>query len=236
MSKSMNKPIIGFAGNGHLMQYSGAAAHAKGFKRVTFTPGKTGDSVEDLRECDIVYICPDRPSNIDPQAMVDTVLPHLREDAVLVIHCQVEPGFTRYVSWPHAQLYYHVETLKVNAEALERALNPERIIIGENGYKKKDKFFEYLHAFNCPIYSMSYESAELAKMAINLYLVAQLETTNMLAKVADKIGADWDDIIPALQTDKRIGEYAYLEPGNGIGPHLQRDVDTIKRIVESSGQ
>ena len=60
---------------------------------------------------------------------------------------------------------------------------------------------------------MSYESAELTKIALNLYLVAQLETTNMLAKVAEKVGANWNDIIPALQTDKRIGQHAYLKPG-----------------------
>ena len=50
---------------------------------------------------------------------------------MLVIHCQVEPGFTRTIKWPREQLYYHVETLKVNDEAMDRALNPERIIVGD---------------------------------------------------------------------------------------------------------
>ncbi len=229
------KPVIGFAGNGHLMQNANAAAHIKGFKTITWTPIKTGDYVGDLKECDIVYICPDRPSNIEPQKMVDLVLPHLREDAVLVIHCQVEPGFTRRVKWPSHLLYYHVETLKVTESTTDRALNPERIIIGSDGHAIDGRFVQYLNAYSCPILTMSYESAELAKIAINVYLAAQIEASNTLSKIAEKIGANWNEIIPALQTDKRIGQYAYLKPGT-LGQHLQRDVDLVKSIVEDSGR
>lgn len=213
---------IGFVGSGHLATTSTEAAKIKGF---------TVSS--QIEECDIVFIAPDRPGDVSPQEAVDSTLPRLKEDAVLVILCQVEPKFTRTVRWPAHLLYYQVETLKVNDEALERALNPERIIIGHgHGHAPIDRrLFDFNLSFHCPIYCVSYESAELTKIAINLYLVAQLETTNTLAKVAKKIGAQWDDIIPALKTDKRIGQFAYLKPGNGIGPHLQRDVDTIKGML-----
>lgn len=228
------KPIIGFAGNGHLMENAAAAAHIKGFKKVKFTPGKTGDSVKDLNQCHIVYICPDRPSNVSPQEMVDWVLPHLDEDIILVIHCQVEPGFTRKIKWKN--VYYHVETLKVSEDTMDRALNPERIIIGSRNPKAIIPFsillYEFLRSFNCPIIPINYESAELAKIAINLYLAAQLCTTNTLAEIAEEIGANWDDIIPALQLDKRIGKDAYLKPGNGVGKHLMRDLKTVCDIKD----
>ena len=81
---------------------------------------------------------------------------------------------------------------------------------------------------------MSYESAELAKIAINLYLAAQVCTTNTLVEVAEKIGANWNDIIPALQTDKRIGKDAYLKPGYGLGKHLTRDLETIIKIGDNT--
>lgn len=219
------KPIIGFAGNGHLREFSFMAAHKKGFKCVSFTPGKTGDCVEDLNKCDIVYICPDRPSNIEPQNLVNMVLPHLKSDAVLVIHCQVEPGFTRNIN--RDRVYYHVETLRIK-DAEERALNPEQIIIGTRleGHIPKI-LMTFLKVFNCPIISMSYESAEFAKIAINIYLASQVCTTNTLVEIAKKIGATWDDIIPALQTDKRIGKEAYLQPGFGLSQHLMRDLETL---------
>ncbi len=217
----MNKPIIGFSDLGHLGENSAKAAMMKGF---TVT--------NDLSVCDIVYISPDRPGDVSPEDAVARVLPLLRNDAILVILCQVEPGFTRKVDWASSYLYYQVETLKVNAEALDRALNPERIIVG---YSEHVDWGDYrlrmfLEAFNCPIIPMSYESAELTKIAINLYLSAQIETSNKLSKVAEKIGANWDEIIPALQLDKRIGKYAYLKPGE-LGQHLQRDVDTIRKYL-----
>ena len=229
------KPIIGFAGDGHLMTHAFAAAKTKGFNCIKYKIGGglgSGYCASDLKKCDIVYICPDRPSNIEPQQMVDLVLPHLRKDAVLVIHCQVEPGFTRQVNWRGIQLFYQVETLRMS-DAEERALYPERIIIGNSGTCFWDSgFIEFLEAFNCPILKMSYESAELAKIAINLYLAAQVSTTNTLAEIAEKIGANWNEIIPALQTDKRIGKEAYLQPGK-FGPHLQRDVDCIKKLQKN---
>ena len=224
------RPVIGFAGNGHLQEHSFAAAHKKGFKCTKYIPGRTGDSVEDLRQCDIVYICPDRPSNTSPEDMVDLVLPHLNPDAVLVIFCQVEPGFTRKVKWPQHQLYYQIETLRIK-DAEERALRPERIIVGSyNGYIGHAKYLHFLESFNCRIITMSYESAELAKIAINIYLASQVSTTNTLAEIAEKVGADWKEIISALQTDKRIGKEAYLEPGYGLSQHLMRDLETIHKI------
>lgn len=216
------KPVFGVIGNGHLAEHFVWAANQKGFVATS------------ARHADIVYIAPDRPEH-NPRHSVDYALKEMRKDAVLVIHCQVVPGFTRKINWPKQQLYYHVETLKVNNEAKERALNPERIIIGCTD--ASNPFIEYkllgfLQSFNCPILPMSYESAELAKIAINIYLASQIETSNKLSKIAEKIGANWNDIIPALQYDKRIGQYAYLKPGE-FGKHLQRDIDTINLLLKS---
>ena len=55
---------------------------------------------------------------------------------------------------------------------------------------------------------MRYESAELAKISINFFLVSSVTTSNILAEVCEKIGANWNEIVPALQLDKRIGKDA----------------------------
>lgn len=213
------KTVIGFSDYGHLGEHSARAAIHKGFK-----------VSKKIEECDIVYISPDRPGDITPDQAVARILPLLKPNAVLVIHCQVEPGFTRKINWPHELLYYHVETLKVSENTMDRALNPERIIVGQALIPMDVRFMEFVLSFGCPIIQMSYESAELAKIAINLYLAAQICTTNTLVEIAKKTGANWNDIIPALQTDKRIGKDAYLKPGNGVGKHLMRDLQTIRKI------
>jgi UDPglucose 6-dehydrogenase len=83
---------------------------------------------------------------------------------------------------------------------------------------------------------MRFESAELAKIAINFFLVSTVATTNTLAEVCEAIGADWNEIAPALRLDKRIGTYAYLKPGLGIaGGNLERDLVTIRTLAARHG-
>jgi UDPglucose 6-dehydrogenase len=91
----------------------------------------------ELRRCDVVYIAADVPtddsarSDLAPiRALIGRVTAQVRNDAVLVILCQVPPGFTRGLSdIPHERLLYQVETL-IFGRAVDRALNPERFIVG----------------------------------------------------------------------------------------------------------
>jgi UDPglucose 6-dehydrogenase len=59
---------------------------------------------------------------------------------------------------------------------------------------------------------------------------------NVLAELSEAIGADWAEIIPALRLDRRIGQYAYLNPGLGIaGGNLERDLRTVCDLAEGVG-
>jgi UDPglucose 6-dehydrogenase len=83
---------------------------------------------------------------------------------------------------------------------------------------------------------MRYESAELAKIAINCCLVGSITIANTLAELSERIGADWSEIVPALKLDTRIGQGAYLAPGLGIaGGNLERDLATIARLSQETG-
>jgi len=189
-----------------------------------------------LKECDIIYISTDVPTDnfglsdlTSVNALITSVIKNINSNTILVILCQVPPGFTRTINWPISQIYYQVETL-IFGRAMDRALNPERFIIGSSD-KTKDlpiKYLNYLESFSCPILQMSFESAELAKISINMFLVSSVTTSNMLAELCEKIGANWFEIIPALKLDKRIGPFAYLNPGLGIaGGNLERDLRTV---------
>jgi UDPglucose 6-dehydrogenase len=197
-----------------------------------------------LHDCDLVYIAVDVPTNDTGESNLSSVeniisktCAAMNENAILVILCQVHPGFTRKLNWPKERLYYQVETL-IFGLAMDRAINPERYIIGCNDPEKVllPVMADLLGAFNCPILLMKYESAELAKISINMFLVASVSTSNTLAELCEKIGADWFEIVPALRLDKRIGKYAYLTPGLGIsGGNLERDLKTILNFSEKFG-
>jgi UDPglucose 6-dehydrogenase len=197
-----------------------------------------------LSRCDVVYISADVPTDDAGrsdlrgiQGLIETVFPALREQAALVVLCQVPPGFTRALGLPAARAYYQVETL-VFGEALERATRPERIIVGcaDPGAARHAAYEDFLRAFACPVLPMRYESAELAKIAINCCLVSSISVANTLAELCEGLGAVWSEIVPALKLDRRIGRFAYLSPGLGIaGGNLERDLATVIRFADELG-
>ena len=202
------------------------------------------DRLGDLAACDIVYLSTDVPTNDRGESdlsvisgLVREVIPALGPKALLVILCQVPPGFTRGLPLPADRLFYQVETL-VFGRAVERATKPERFIVGcaDPQQPLPPPFATLLGAFGCPILPMRYESAELAKIAINCCLVASVSVANTLAELSERIGADWSEIAPALRLDRRIGAYSYLAPGLGIaGGNLERDLATVLRLSERTG-
>jgi UDPglucose 6-dehydrogenase len=197
-----------------------------------------------LGAADIVYLAIDVPtddageSDLAPiKTAIDTVTPALNDTAILVVLCQVPPGFTRGRALDNARLYYQVETL-IFGRAVERAISPERFIIGcaDPGTPLPNAYRTFLESFDCPVLPMRYESAELAKIAINCFLVASVSTTNSLAELCEAIGADWSEIAPALRLDARIGPHAYLKPGLGIaGGNLERDLTTVRGMIHREG-
>ena len=197
-----------------------------------------------LARCDVVYVAPDVPtdeasaSDLAPvRTLFEMVAGAVASEAVLVVLSQVPPGFTRSLPGPAERRFYQVETL-IFGRAVDRALHPERFILGcaEPSLPLPPSLATYLGAFGCPVLPMRYESAELAKISINVCLVASVSAANILAEVCERVGADWSEIVPALRLDRRIGPAAYLAPGLGIaGGNLERDLATVCRLAEQHG-
>lgn len=200
-----------------------------------------------LQVCQLVVVSPDVPtdhanrSDLAPiERLVAQALSATAPSTTVVILSQVPPGLTRRLAAGPASgrtLYYQVETL-IFGRAVERALQPERFIVGcatpETALPAP--YAAWLESFGCPIMRMRYESAELAKIAINILLTASIATTNTLAELCEAIGAEWSDIAPVLKLDRRIGPQAYLSPGLGLaGGNLERDLVTVRTLATEWG-
>lgn len=209
----------------------------KNAARLRFT-----SQVADLAACDVVYVAPDVPtddqgkSDLGPiNALLGKVLEAVRPECVVVVLSQVPPGFTRSKPRSDRILYYQVETL-IFGRAVERALFPERYIVGcaDPATPLPSPYRTFLEAHGCPILPMRFESAELAKISINMCLVASVTVANTMAELCERIGADWSEIVPALKLDRRIGQYSYLAPGLGIaGGNLERDLATVCNFADA---
>jgi UDPglucose 6-dehydrogenase len=205
-----------------------------------------------LAACPVVILSRDVPTTDDNtsdlsvvEALIARTIPHLRTGATLVVMNQVPPGFTRSLDdrirreRPEAeiQVLYWVETL-VLGQAVERYVRPERIILGcpDASSPIPAALAAGLATFACPVLPMRYESAELAKTAINLYLSTGVTYANTLADLCERIGADWTEMMPALRLDARIGPAAYIRPSLGItGGNLERDLVSLRRLARGHG-
>ena len=200
---------------------------------------KFSSNFAEIKKLDLIFISLDLKTDnygyADTNLLLDLInktKKHINSTANLIILSQVKPGFTRRINFYKNRLFYQVETL-IFGQAISRALKPERIIIGSSSNKISKKYINFLKKFNCPIIKMNYESAELTKISINIFLAASVTISNMLSRASKLVSADWSQIIPALRLDKRIGQYAYLKPGLGIsGGNIERDLFSIKTIMK----
>jgi UDPglucose 6-dehydrogenase len=200
-----------------------------------------------LTECSLVIVARDIPTDENNrsdigavQRLIDAAIPYLRQDVTLVVMCQVPPGFNRALgeqirtARPELRFknYYWVETL-VFGNAVQRAMEPERLIVAgaDPSEPLPDQLRVGLERFNCPIVMMGYESAELTKTAINIYLIGSVTYANALADLCEAVGADWSEMVPALRLDRRIGPWAYIRPSLGVaGGNLERDLVTLRQL------
>ena len=215
--------------------------------RIRFT-----DGISDLSGCEVIFISLDVPTDANNRSDT-TPVEQMALDAAqaaspgstLVVLSQVPPGFTRRFAAgcggaggvKGLRVFYQVETL-VFGNAVERALRPERFIVGggDSACRLPRSYEEWLGGFDAPVFKMSYESAELAKISINMFLASSVTTANTLAEVCEAVGAEWSDIIPTIRADRRIGQYAYIIPGLGLsGGNLERDLATIGGLAAEFG-
>lgn len=216
---------ICFVGDSHAPKVLAAAALVRGF-----------DVTADPEEADLVFISQDTPTDVNGvrdvssiKAIVATVFG--KTQGTVVLTSQVEPGFTRELGLP---IFYMAETLRIK-DAMARALEPEQFIIGKGAMSEElpQSLVDYMIVHKrARVHEMLYEDAEFAKIAINNFLVAQVECTNRLATAASAAGANWRHIATVLHADRRIGPHAYLDPGRWQDSrHLLRDHVTLEAIL-----
>jgi UDPglucose 6-dehydrogenase len=192
---------------------------------------------KDCDESDLIFISLDAKTNKKNQVDLSDINNifkkilklNISNRIPIIFLSQLPPGFCENISKKFKRdIYYQVETL-VFGNAINRAKFPERIIVGSKDKKiSNENYINLLKKFKCPIINMNYLSAELTKIAINIYLISTITTTNYLTMLSEKIDFDWDAVSHALRLDKRIGKYAYLQPSLGLaGGNLERDLNSL---------
>jgi UDPglucose 6-dehydrogenase len=132
-------------------------------------------------------------------------------------------------------LVYQPENLRLG-EALETFRHPDFIVLGAENEAAIRRWLPLGDVIDVPRLVMSWSSAEMSKHALNAFLATSISFVNDLADAAEAAGADVRDVVRALKHDRRIGAYAFLNPGPGFaGGTLGRDVQTLRSLAARGG-
>ncbi len=124
--------------------------------------------------------------------------------------------------------------------------HPDRIVVGtedERGRKVVAEIYRPLYLNQAPIMYTGRRTAELIKYAANASLATKITFINEIADLAERTGADVQDVARGIGLDNRIGG-KFLHAGPGFGGSCfpkdtralvktAQDYDTSLRIVEA---
>ena len=129
------------------------------------------------------------------------------------------------------------EFLKEGA-AIEDFMRPDRIVVGS----EDEQATQLMRALYAPFQRnhermlfMDVRSAELTKYAANAMLATRISFMNELANLADRLGADIEQVRLGIGSDPRIG-YHFLYAGAGYGGScFPKDVQALTRTAKGAG-
>lgn len=224
--------------------------HAAG--RLDFTI----DAAAAIAHGDVIFIAvgtpPDEDGSADLQyvlAVANTIGRHLARPAVIVNKSTVPVGTADKVRATIAQalkargadiafdVVSNPEFLK-EGDAVKDCMRPDRIVIGAsstNAIEKMKRLYAPFNRNHERIVVMDVRSAELTKYAANAMLATKISFMNEIANIAEKVGADIEQVRQGIGSDPRIG-WHFIYPGAGYGGScFPKDVQALTRTASQVG-
>jgi len=148
------------------------------------------------------------------EAVASTIGSRMTENKIVVTKSTVPVGTGDRVEM---RLTEELEKRKENITYFRK---PDRIVVGTDDAHAKEVMQELYGPFirNRPnsLVFMSRRSSELTKYAANSLLATKISFMNELSNIADRLGADIEDVRMGIGSDPRIG-YHFIYPGCGYG-------------------
>lgn len=177
---------------------------------------------------------------------------------VVVVKSTVLPGVTQEVIKPIIENYsgklagefglcMSPEFLR-EGSALEDALRPDRIIVGQFDYKSGTEFAKIYTKVSVPKIFTNLSTAEMIKYAANALLATLISFSNEVARISENISnMDVVDVWKGVHMDKRLspnyekelikpGILSYIFSGCGFGGScLPKDIQALASFADELG-
>jgi len=209
--------------------------------RLSFVVG----AVEAAKSCDIAFLCVPTPQGDDGSADLSYVESAAREiasalpfEAIVVNKSTVPVGSTKVVERalgrPDVRVVSNPEFLR-EGSAVQDFLKPDRVVVGSDDQGAALKVASLYDGLTTRVIITDPASAETIKYAANAFLATKLSFINAIAAICEGVGADIDDVVVGMGSDKRIGEN-FLRPGPGWGGScFPKDSRALIKIAEEAG-
>ena len=226
------------------------ANHAAG--RLDFTT----DAAQAIAHGDVVFIAVGTPPDEDGSADLQYVLQvaktigrHIEKPTLVVNKSTVPVGTadkvraviaaelgTRGVALAF-DVVSNPEFLK-EGDAVNDCMRPDRIVIGAGNAASIEALKRLYAPFNRNrdrVVAMDVRSAELTKYAANAMLATKISFMNEMANIAERVGADIEQVRHGIGSDPRIG-WHFIYPGAGYGGScFPKDVQALARTAGQHG-
>ena len=198
-----------------------------------------------VKNCDVAFLCVPTPQGDDGaadlsyvQEAAGQIAAHLPHEAIVVNKSTVPVGSTKVVERalqrPDVQVVSNPEFLR-EGSAVQDFLRPDRVVVGADDRSAALKVAALYDGLTTRVIITDPASAETIKYASNAFLATKLSFINAIAAICEGVGADINDVVVGMGSDKRIGE-SFLRPGPGWGGScFPKDSRALIKIAEEAG-
>lgn len=217
----------------------------------------TSNAQQVVQTSDVIFIAVGTPSKKDGsadlsfvQSVVQTISNHLNGYKVIVCKSTLPIGSSsRIAEQLNGALQASGASYRVDVasnpeflrqgQAVSDALSPSRIVIGTDSNAAK-QMLQTIYAApierGVPVLFTNPQTAEMVKYAANSFLAVKISFINELALLAEKVGANIDDIAEGMGLDNRISPH-FLQAGPGYGGScFPKDTEAVVDIGKRSGE
>ncbi len=210
----------------------------------------TLDYKEAVAPASIIFICVGTPPKETGEADLSSVFAAAESIAktltgykVVVTKSTVPPGTNKKVSEiltkfkPEGASFAIASVPEFLREgtAIGDTMSPDRVVIGTTSERARDLLLDLHKTINGKMVLTNVETAELIKYASNSLLSTKISFANAIAVLAEKVGADAEQVLEGVGLDRRLGR-SFLYPGVGYGGScFPKDVKALIAIAQAYG-
>ncbi len=197
------------------------------------------------RDCEIAFLCVPTPQADDGSADLSYIEAAAREigpvlpyESIVVNKSTVPVGSAKVVDRvlrrPDVKVVSNPEFLR-EGSAVQDFLKPDRVVVGCDDQAAALKVSSLYDGISALVIVTDPASAETIKYAANAFLATKLSFINAIAAICEGVGADVNDVVVGIGSDKRIGQ-AFLRPGPGWGGScFPKDSRALLKIAREAG-